>query len=91
MTLDLRRWREQYVTAARENQTSTLHSLASQLGTYLRDYRSGNFKRRASVEGSASWQELCQLAQNEQDPETLMALVTRINELLEERERSGRK
>ena len=91
MTLDLRQWRKQYVTAARANQTSELHSLASELGSYLRDCRSGTIAKSVSVAGWASWQELCRRAQNEQDPETLMALVTRINELLEQRERTGRK
>lgn len=36
------------------------------------------------------WMELCSLAASEQDPEKLLALVTQINELLDEKQLTRR-
>ncbi|HZQ67579.1 MAG TPA: hypothetical protein VFA68_03580 [Terriglobales bacterium] len=85
MTLNLSQWREQYVNAARANELPTLRFLISELGAYLRECRC-SVATPSVVNSAASWQELCALAEKEKDPEKLMALVARINELLSRRE-----
>lgn len=91
MTINLREWREQYVRAARANEIPTLRSLTSELGTYLREVRTPTPTPSASIDPSATWQDLCLRAQHEKDTEKLMALVARINELLEQRDFSRRR
>ncbi len=91
MKLDLRHWRERYLIAVRSNELPTLRLLVSELGAHLRSYRIPPLQVPVFVNASASWQELCLLAQDERDPEKLIALVSRINELLEQRENSSRK
>jgi len=89
--INLRQWREQYVRAARANEIPTLQFLMSELGAYLRDVRTPSSSRSASIDPGASWQDLCLRAQDEKDPEKLMALVERINNLLEQRESARRR
>jgi len=91
MTINLRDWQEQYVRAARANEIPRLRVLISELGAYLRDVRTPAASPSASIDPSASWQDLCLLAQDEKDPEKLMALVARINELLEQRQAPHRR
>jgi hypothetical protein len=91
MTLDLKHWREQYVDAVRANQIPALRSLALELNAYLRDCRSKAPSPLSSPDRSASWQELCALAQNEMDPDKLMDLVGRINDLLLKQQSSHRR
>ena len=91
MTINLRDWRDQYVRAARANQISELQVLISELGSYLRDIRNPHASPSIRIDPSASWQDLCLLAQDEKDPERLMALVARINELLEQRQAPHRR
>ena len=91
MTIDLRQWRHQYVSAARANEMHALRSLISQLRDYLRDVRAPVAPPPLLVDQSASWQELCALAQEERDPEKLLAMVQRINALLEQKELARRR
>lgn len=91
MTIDLRQWRQQYVNAARANEIPALRSLISELGGYLREMRTPAAKPQFLVEPSATWQELCSMAQDEKDPEKLLAMVQRINTLLEQEELSRRR
>ena len=91
MTINLKQWREQYVNAARANEVPTLRFLVSELNAYLRHCRTTSASRSLVVDRSATWQQLCALAQDEKDPEKLLAIVARINELLEHRESSFRK
>lgn len=91
MTINLRAWREQYIRAARANEITTLRFLISELGAHLRGIRTPAGSPPVLIDPSATWQDLCLRAQNETDPEKLMALVTRINELLEPRDFSRRK
>ena len=86
MTINLRQWREQYVLAARANEIPRLRLLISELGDYLRNVRNPAGKPPVSIDPTATWQDLCLRAQDEKDPETLMALVERINELLAHRD-----
>ncbi len=91
MIINLRQWREQYVRAARGNEIPTLQFLVSELGAYLRDLRSSAARSPVLIDPAATWQDLCLRAQDEKDPENLMALVERINQLLEQRDSARRR
>ena len=75
-------WRRRYVEAAQGNDVLAMRRLIVQLSAYLRFCRVPSQAQTAFEPGT--WQQLCEQAQHEQNPEKLLKLVTEINRLLEE-------